>query len=86
MTDDQPSATPPGPPGQSGCAPLLGLLGFILMVPGVCTVLFAIALGSNSEVSVKDIVALLLFIGLPALVLFGVGVWLYRKSLRRPAG
>lgn len=85
MTDDQPSAVPPGSHWQRGCAPvLLGLLGFILLVPGVCTALFAI--GVWGKVSTGDFVGLMLFLGVPALLLLGVGIWLIRKVFRAPPG
>jgi hypothetical protein len=84
LPPDQPATTPPGPGGRSGCAPaLLGLLGFILLVPGLCSVPLVLAM--RDLLTAKDaavIVPLLIVFA----ILFVVGIRLIRKAFRTPAG
>jgi hypothetical protein len=87
VSDPQPPDQPgpaPAPRTQSGCAPaLLGLLGFILLVPGLCSV--PLALGMREILTARDAVVIVPLLIVFA-ILFVVGIRLIRKAFRTPAG
>jgi hypothetical protein len=84
LPPDQPSTTAPGPGGQSRCAPaLLGLLGFILLVPGLCSVPVVLAMPGLLTARDAVMIAPLLIV---FAILFAVGIRLIRKAFRTPAG
>jgi uncharacterized membrane protein len=81
LPPDQPG---PAPARQSGCAPfLLGLLGVVLLLPGICSV--PVVLGMRELFTSRD-AAWLIPLLIVVAILFVVGIRLIRKAFRTPAG
>jgi len=50
MSDDEQRPIIPPPPERSGCVTaLIGIIGVILLLPGLCALIFASGSGSSSE-------------------------------------
>jgi len=74
----------PAPARKSGCVPfLLGLLGVVLLLPGICSV--PAVLGMRELFTAGD-AAWLIPVLIVVAALFVVGIRLIRKAFRTPAG
>ena len=75
-----PLPRPPGPQPRSGClTAILFLVGLILLLPGLCAIIFAV--GTLSSLHVDPTVMVLVIFGL--LIGFG-GIMLIRSAVRDP--
>jgi len=74
---------PPGTRGRSGCATaFLAVLGFFLLLPGLCAAPLVVAFWSSlTAKDLADIVPWLIVFA----ALFGLGIWLMIRAFRPPA-
>jgi len=81
LPPDQPSPTPPTPRGRNGClTAFLAVLGFFLLLPGLCAGFWVIGLwGGMNAKERSDGISILL----PLVALFGFGIWLIIRAFRR---
>jgi hypothetical protein len=84
LPPDQPATTPRAPGGRSGCAEvLLAVLGFFLLLPGLCAGFWVIGLwGAMSAKERTEGMSILAVFA----ALFGLGIWLIIRAFRPPAG
>jgi len=76
-----PLSRPPSRP-KSGCATvLIAVCGFILLLPGICTILFGLSLASGGTLSWDDIPSLVPIV-LATGLLFALGIDLIRRVFR----
>jgi hypothetical protein len=81
---DQPFTTPTSPRRRNGCVTaLLGVLGFVLLLPGLCAGFWVIGLwgGMSAKERADGMSILTIFVAL-----FGLGIWLIIRAFRRPSG
>ncbi len=80
---DLPTPSRPTSEGlRSGCGTvLLGLLGFVLILPGLCSIPFTFAMSTSGIMSWRDVPAFVL-VGIPIALLFFLGVKLILRAFR----
>jgi len=84
MTPHLPPIEPAPPPSrpEGGCATvILAVLGVILLLPGICSIIFGLSMASGGMLTWRDVPSLLPFVVIIG-GLFALGIWLIRRLLR----
>ena len=84
LPPSQPAPRPLRPRSRprAGCATvLIAVCGFILLLPGICTILFGLSLASDGMLSWGDIPSLVPIVLVTGLV-FALGIDLIRRVFR----